>query len=160
VRSLHAGGDPRRADVVRAGEVGASVAPAAPRTARTVLPVLVTVKPRTSPWVPTPSPATLMPAGGTITETRPSVTIRPTSVMSLCMTMPGGAERVGVDFYDEHGWHVRPEQERDASDAYRQALSELLANIASGETRHRSDVHFGRDVVEVLSRCQAVLDHR
>jgi len=84
----------------------------------------------------------------------------PTSVMSLCMTMPGGAERVGVDFYDEHGWHVRPEQERDASDAYRQALSELLANIASGETRHRSDVHFGRDVVEVLSRCQAVLDHR
>ena len=80
-----------------------------------------------------------------------------TSVMSLSMTMPGGAERVGVEFYDEHGWHVRPEFERDASAAYHQALSELLANIAAGQTRHRCDVHFGRDVVEVLSRCEAVL---
>ena len=26
-----------------------------------------------------------------------------TSVMSLCMTMPSGGERVGWEFYDEHG---------------------------------------------------------
>jgi predicted dehydrogenase len=83
-----------------------------------------------------------------------------TSVMSLSMTMPGGAERVGVELYDEHGWHVRPERERDASAAYRQALSELLANIAAGQSRHRTDVRFGRDVVEVLSRCEAVLGPR
>ncbi|HET6166681.1 MAG TPA: Gfo/Idh/MocA family oxidoreductase [Marmoricola sp.] len=81
-----------------------------------------------------------------------------TSVMSLCMTMPAGAERVGVEFYDEHGWHTRPEAERDVDDAYARALTELLANIASGETGHRCDVRFGRDVVEVLSRCQDVLD--
>jgi predicted dehydrogenase len=80
-----------------------------------------------------------------------------TSVMSLCMTMPTGGERVGVEFYDEHGWHVRPDRERDVDEAYAGALSELLANVADGETRHRCDVRFGRDVVEVLSRCQDVL---
>jgi predicted dehydrogenase len=80
-----------------------------------------------------------------------------TSVMSLCMTMPAGGERVGVELYDEHGWHVRPERERDAGEAYAAALSELLANVAAGETRHRCDVRFGRDVVQVLSRCEDVL---
>jgi predicted dehydrogenase len=80
-----------------------------------------------------------------------------TSVMSLCMTMPAGAERVGVELYDEHGWHVRPEFERDVDDAYGRALSELLANIAAGETRHRCDIRFGRDVVDVLSRCEAAV---
>jgi predicted dehydrogenase len=83
-----------------------------------------------------------------------------TSVMSLCMTMPAGAERVGAEFYDEHGWHVRPEIERDVDDAYARALSELLTNIAAGETRHRCDVRFGRDVVEVLSRCEAAVGRR
>jgi predicted dehydrogenase len=80
-----------------------------------------------------------------------------TSLMSLCMTMPSDAERVGAEFYDEHGWHVRPDHERDVEQAYASALSDLLANIAAGETRHRCDVQFGRDVVEVLSRCEQVL---
>jgi predicted dehydrogenase len=80
-----------------------------------------------------------------------------TSLMSLCMTMPSDAERVGAEFYDEHGWHVRPDHERDVDQAYASALSDLLANIEAGETRHRCDVRFGRDVVEVLSRCEAVL---
>jgi predicted dehydrogenase len=83
-----------------------------------------------------------------------------TSVMSLCMTMPAGAERVGVELYDEHGWHVRPELERDVDEAYASALSDLVANIAAGATRHRCDVQFGRDVVDVLSRCEAVLGRR
>ena len=83
-----------------------------------------------------------------------------TSVMSLCMTMPAGAERVGVEFYDAHGWHVRPEAERDAGDAYGRALTELLANVAAGEPAHRCDVTFGRDVVGVLSRCEDVLGPR
>lgn len=83
-----------------------------------------------------------------------------TSVMSLCMTMPAAGERIGVELYDEHGWHVRPEQERDVEDAYARALSDLLANVAAGETRHRCDVRFGRDVVDVLSRCEAVLAPR
>jgi predicted dehydrogenase len=80
-----------------------------------------------------------------------------TSLMSLCMTMPAGAERVEMEFYDGHGWHRRPEQERDVDEAYANALTELLANIAAGETAHRCDVRFGRDVVEVLARCEDVV---
>jgi predicted dehydrogenase len=80
------------------------------------------------------------------------------SVMSLCLTMPPAASRVGVEMFDESGWHVRPDLARDTDAAYRNALSELLANAAAGETRHRCDVRFGRDVVDVLSRCQQVLD--
>lgn len=83
-----------------------------------------------------------------------------TSVMSLSMTMPSSAERVGVEFYDHDGWHARPDRERDVDDAYARALSELLADVAAGQTRHRCDVRFGREVVAVLSRCQDVLDHR
>ena len=83
-----------------------------------------------------------------------------TSVMSLSMTMPAGGERVGIEVYDEHGWHTRPEPERDVHDAYASALGELLANVATGETRHRCDVRFGRDVVDVLSRCEAVVGRR
>jgi predicted dehydrogenase len=82
-----------------------------------------------------------------------------TSVMSLCMTMPSGGERVGWEFYDEQGWHTHPDHERDVDQAYARALSDLVANIGAGRTHHRCDVHFGRDVVEVLTRCQAVLDH-
>jgi predicted dehydrogenase len=83
-----------------------------------------------------------------------------TSLMSLSMTMPAAAERVGVELYDEHGWHVRPDLERDVDTAYAAALSELLANAAAGVTRHRCDVHFGRDVVEVLSRCEEAVGPR
>jgi predicted dehydrogenase len=82
------------------------------------------------------------------------------SVMSLSMTMPGGAERVGFEVYDEHGWHARPDVERDVPVAYAAALSELLDNVAAGRTEHRCDVRFGRDVVEVLSRCEAVVGRR
>ena len=80
-----------------------------------------------------------------------------TSVMSLCMTMPAGGERVEIEFYDDHGWHSRPNRERDVEDAYARALSELLADVAGGEPGHRCDVRFGRDVVAVLARCEAAL---
>ena len=48
-------------------------------TTRMPCPVLVTRNPARSPCRVVPSPATLMPAGGTVIETRPSVTTRPTS---------------------------------------------------------------------------------
>lgn len=83
-----------------------------------------------------------------------------TSTMALSMTMPAAAVRVGVEFYDEHGWHVRPDLERDVPAAYASALSALLENIASGTTIHPCDVHFGREVVEVLSRCEAAVGPR
>lgn len=81
-----------------------------------------------------------------------------TSRMSLAVTMPAGVIRVGVEFYGEGGWRIQPDAERDVAAAYGRAVSELVANIAAGQVRHRCDARFARDVVEVLVRCQAVLD--
>jgi predicted dehydrogenase len=80
-----------------------------------------------------------------------------TSVMSLSMTMPESASRVLVEVYGEDGFDLRPEDPRDAGDAYEAALSELVECIAHGTTTHRCDVRFGRDVVAVLDRCEAAL---
>lgn len=83
-----------------------------------------------------------------------------TSRMSLTQGMPAGAVRIGVEFYGSDGWSTQPEDERDVAAAYRRAVDELLANVAAGEVRHRCDVRFARDVVEVLTRCEDVLDGR
>lgn len=80
-----------------------------------------------------------------------------TSRMSLTQSMPAGVVQVEVEFYGEGGFRVQPDDERDVAAAYRRAVSELLANIAAGQVRHRCDVRFGRDVVEVLARCEALL---
>ncbi|RNL80311.1 gfo/Idh/MocA family oxidoreductase [Nocardioides marmorisolisilvae] len=83
-----------------------------------------------------------------------------TSRMSLSLTMPPGTTRITVEFYGADGWLQQPEHTRDVHDAYSRAVSELVANIRSGETRHRVDVRFGRQVVEVLTRAQVALDPR
>jgi predicted dehydrogenase len=81
-----------------------------------------------------------------------------TSRMSLSLTMPGGIDQVEVEFYGDRGVLVQPAEERDVADAYARALDELLAMVAVGQTHHRCDVRFGRDVVHVLARCQSMLD--
>lgn len=83
-----------------------------------------------------------------------------TSRMSLTQNMPAGVVRVGVEFYGDGGWWVQPDDERDVAAAYGRAVDDLLANIAAGETRHRCDVRFARDIVAVLARCEAFLDGR
>jgi predicted dehydrogenase len=80
-----------------------------------------------------------------------------TSRMSLSLTMPAGTTRITVEFYGEGGWMQQPEHERDVHDSYARAVSELVANIRAGESRHRVDVRFGRDIVEVLARAEAAL---
>jgi len=83
-----------------------------------------------------------------------------TSRMSLSLTMPPGSTRIQVEFYGEGGWSEQPEHVRDVHDAYSNAVSELVANIRTGETSHRVDVRFGREVVDVLTRAQEILDPR
>lgn len=82
-----------------------------------------------------------------------------TSRMSLSMTLPADVLRVDVEFYGADGFRIQPEHGRDVADAYENALTELLDNVAAGETRHRCDVRFGREVVDVLARCEAALEH-
>ena len=80
-----------------------------------------------------------------------------TSRMSLSLTMPAGTTRIQVEFYGEDGWLQQPDHTRDVPDAYSRAVSELVANIRTGETRHRVDVRFAREVVEVLARAERSL---
>lgn len=81
-----------------------------------------------------------------------------TSSMELSLTMPTASRHQAVELWDAKGRHVRPEDERDVAAAYGQALTELVGCIREGRTTHRCDVRFGRDVVEVLARCEAALD--
>jgi predicted dehydrogenase len=81
-----------------------------------------------------------------------------TSHVALSLTMPPDATRFAMQFYREDGWHTRPEERFESVDAHRNAVGELIDLIRSGQTRHRCDVHFARDIVAVLDRAQHALD--
>ena len=79
------------------------------------------------------------------------------STLQLSLTMPPAASRSSLEFYRSDGWHTRPETHVVSVDAHRAAVGELIAVASTGETAHRCDVRFGRDVVAVLDRAQRAL---
>jgi predicted dehydrogenase len=85
-----------------------------------------------------------------------------TSTAALSLTMPPDATREGLSFYDEGGWHDRPDAGQAASgdvvSHQQRAVTDLVANVRSGRTEHRCDVQFGAEVVRVLAQAQQVLD--
>jgi len=85
-----------------------------------------------------------------------------TSTVGLSLTMPPEATRAGLAFYDEHGWHTRPDTEQaasgDAVSHQRRAVGELVETLRAGRTEHRCDVRFGAEVVRVLELAQHVVD--
>jgi predicted dehydrogenase len=85
-----------------------------------------------------------------------------TSTLALSLTMPPDAARAGLEFYDEHGWHVRPDTGQAASgdvvSHQRRAVSELVACLREGRADHRCGVRFGAEVVRVLEEAERVLD--
>ena len=70
-----------------------------------------------------------------------------TSTLRLSLTMPPDATRSGLEFYRADGWHARPDSPFDALGAHRAAVADLVSAASTGQTRHRCDVWFGRDVV-------------
>jgi predicted dehydrogenase len=80
-----------------------------------------------------------------------------TSTVSLSLTMPPAAQRSSLEFYRDDGWQGRPSRDFDPVDAHRAAVGELISTVRAGQTAHRCDVRFGRDVVAVLERAQQVL---
>jgi predicted dehydrogenase len=80
-----------------------------------------------------------------------------TSTVQLSLTMPPEAIRFALEFYDDHGWHARPEVSVDVVAAQQLAVTELVGQIRDGRGDHRCSVRFGRDVVELLDRIEAAL---
>jgi predicted dehydrogenase len=79
------------------------------------------------------------------------------SHVALSLTMPPDATRFALQFYRADGWHIRPEEPFEPVDAHRNAVGELIELIRSGQTEHRCDVRFARDIVDVLDRAQRAL---
>jgi hypothetical protein len=71
--------------------------------------------------------------------------------------MPPEAIRFRLEFYDDHGWHTRPDDPVDVAVAHRQAVADLVGQLRGSRTDHRCGVRFGRDVVELLHRIEAAL---
>lgn len=83
-----------------------------------------------------------------------------TSTVGLSLTMPPAAQRFGLEFFSEDGWHARPDRSFDVLDAQRGALTELVENARRAQPDHRCDVRFGREVVAVLDRAEHMLGAR
>lgn len=79
------------------------------------------------------------------------------STMSLSMSLATDDRRISAEFWGQDGHQVRPDVPRDVAAAYATALSELVATAEAGQTGHRCDVRFGREIVDVLARCEEVL---
>jgi predicted dehydrogenase len=79
------------------------------------------------------------------------------STAALSLTMPAAATRVVLEFYGEDGFHRRPDYERSALEAHRNAVGELIALAREGRREHRCDAAFARDVVAVLAQAQQTL---
>jgi predicted dehydrogenase len=80
-----------------------------------------------------------------------------TSTVQLSLTMPPEAIRFRLEFYDDRGWHARPDGAVDVVAAQQRAVTELVGRVREGRADHRCDVRFGRDVVELLTRVEAAL---
>ena len=80
-----------------------------------------------------------------------------TSTVQLSLTMPPEAMRFSLEFYDDAGWHTRPEVSVDVVVAQRHAVTELVGQLREGRADHRCGVRFGRDVVELLHRIEAAV---
>ena len=82
-----------------------------------------------------------------------------TSTLMLSLTADPGARIQAVTFYGAAGALTQPPDPTTAADAYRAAVDALLSAVAGGDP-HPCDVHFGAEVVEVLSAAQAALGSR
>lgn len=80
-----------------------------------------------------------------------------TSVVSLSQTISPSATRSHLSLYGEHGTRVRPELDFSPVEACGAAITELASLVSAGETHHRCDVRFARDVVAVLAAAEHAL---
>lgn len=81
-----------------------------------------------------------------------------TSTVTVTLGAPPAADSFALEVWGEQGIFGVPELAGDPVTALRVALTELAANVQSGEVSHPCDVRFGRDVTRVLAEAQRQLD--
>jgi predicted dehydrogenase len=81
---------------------------------------------------------------------------------AVTVTQNGGEAAAGFEAYlwSSSGRSVAPPAARDPLPPLRTALTELAANIRSGQTRHPCDAGFGRDVGRVVAEAQRQIEQR
>jgi predicted dehydrogenase len=81
---------------------------------------------------------------------------------TVTVTQNGGEAAAGFEAYvwSGSGRSVAPEATRDPLPPLRTALTELVANIRSGQTEHPCDAGFGRDVSHVVAEAQRQIEQR
>ena len=81
---------------------------------------------------------------------------------TVTVSQNGGEEAAGFEAYawGSSGRSVAPPLARDPLPPLRTALTELVANIRSGQTRHPCDAGFGRDVGHVVAEAEWQIERR
>jgi predicted dehydrogenase len=82
------------------------------------------------------------------------------STVTVTVGAPDAADGSEGFLWGGAGWSRMPGESGDPVSALRLALTELAANIRSGQTDHDCDVRFGREVNRVLADAQRQVDQR
>jgi predicted dehydrogenase len=82
------------------------------------------------------------------------------STATVTLSAPEAAAGFEAYLWGSHGRSAAPGNSPDQVAALRTALTELAANVRSGQVRHACDVWFGRDVGRVLTEAQRQIDAR
>jgi len=77
-----------------------------------------------------------------------------TSTVTVTLNAPQSAEFADLFLWGEAGRSAAPVETDQPVTPLRTALTELAANIRSGQTAHPCDVRFGRQVGRVLADAQ------
>jgi len=81
-----------------------------------------------------------------------------TSTATVTLNAPELAGGFGLQVWGSRGRSAIPPLSGDPVPALRAALTDLVANIRSGNPNHPCDARFGRDVTRVLAQAQRQLD--
>ena len=79
------------------------------------------------------------------------------STASLSLTVPQAAVGSSLYVYGEHGRVEAPSGQFDVAAAYRSALDALVEQARSSPRTHACDVHFGVEIVAILSAAEESL---
>jgi predicted dehydrogenase len=77
-----------------------------------------------------------------------------TSTVTVTLNAPQSAGFADLFLWGEAGRSTAPVETDQPVTPLRTALTELAANARSGQTSHPCDVHFGREIVRVLTEAQ------